>query len=73
MEEKYKFLLCLIIVFQSMFTKNMGYFVKNDTFIDVVKWTSFYLFWLQMLVSEHMFMALKNVWNVECIENSELF
>lgn len=44
----------------------MCYFVKNDTVIDVVKWTSFYLFWLSML--EHMFMALKNVWNVQYIE-----
>lgn len=73
MKEKYKFLFCFIIVFQLMFIKNMGYFVKNDIFIDVVKWISFYLFWLQMFVSEYMFMVLKNVWNVECIENSKLF
>lgn len=73
MKEKYKFLFCFIIVFQLMFIKNMDYFVKNDIFIDVVKWISFYLFWLQMFVSEYMFMVLKNVWNVECIENSKLF
>lgn len=73
MKEKYEFLFCFIIVFQLMFIKNMGYFVKNDIFIDVVKWISFYLFWLQMFVSEYMFMVLKNVWNVECIENSKLF
>lgn len=73
MKEKYKFLFCFIMVFQLMFIKNMDYFVKNDIFIDVVKWISFYLFWLQMFVSEYMFMVLKNVWNVECIENSKLF